>query len=286
MASSLGDLSIVSFPALEPIYFTKAEDDIFSLDFSPADNDTVPPSILPYSPVFLRIQIAYVTAKTLHILPFRDSKRIRLQNKKTFHDLHAAASKSATYETPSPGKSFRNIRFLSPTKVLATVNDRAAKRAYWAVYVLNTELGWRECKVRGMGRGIKGVTGLDVCLKRKLVAIATSDITVHIFHMDTFAVPLLFYSLVGLTFMGQALQTIDKVADFTLTQIAFSPDGKYLACSSVANSISLIPLAEGLERPSSWRDTIMEFLFYFLGLVVLVIAVQVFMLMRSRGVKA
>jgi len=47
-ASSQGDLSIVSFPALEPVYFTKAEDDIFSLDFSPADNDTVPPSI-PYS---------------------------------------------------------------------------------------------------------------------------------------------------------------------------------------------------------------------------------------------
>jgi len=152
---------------------------------------------------FLRIQIAYITAKSLHILPFRDSKRTRLQNKKTFHDLHAAASKSATYETPSPGKSFRNIRFLSPTKVLATVNDRAAKKAYWAVYVLNAEVGWRESKVRGMGRGIRGVTGLDVCLKRKLIAVATSDFTVHIFHMDTFAVPPLFHSFAGLTVLGR-----------------------------------------------------------------------------------
>src|SRR5579871_6024429 len=42
-ASTSGDLSIVSFPALEPVYFTKAEDDIISLDFSPADNDTVSP---------------------------------------------------------------------------------------------------------------------------------------------------------------------------------------------------------------------------------------------------
>ena len=166
------------------------------------------------------------------------------------------------------------------------MNDRTAKRAYWAVYVLNTEIGWRECKLRGMGMGIKGVTGLDVCFKRRLVAVATSDITVHIFHMDTFAVPLLFHSLVGLTCMGQALQTIDKVADFTLTQIAFSPDGKYLACSSVANSISLISLAEGLETPASWRDRLVEFLLYFLGLVAVVIAVQAFVLMRSRGVKA
>ena len=134
--------------------------------------------------------------------------------------------------------------------------------------------------------GIKGVTGLDVYFKRKLVAVATSDITVHIFHMDTFAVPLLFHCLVGLTCMGQALQTIDKVADFTLTQIAFSPNGKYIACSSIANSISLIPLAEGLETPASWRDRFMEILLYFLGLVAVVIAVQAFMLMRSRGVKA
>jgi hypothetical protein len=133
----------------------------------------------------INVEIAYVTTKALHILPFRDSKRTRLQNKKTFHSLSSAASKSATYETT---KSFRNVKFLTPTKVVATVNDRTAKKAYWGVYVLNTEKGWRELKLKAIGKGIKGVVGLDHCAARKVVGISTSDIAVHVFHAETFNV--------------------------------------------------------------------------------------------------
>jgi len=45
IASTAGYLYILSFPGLEEVYTTKADGDIYSLDFSPADNDTVSPSI-------------------------------------------------------------------------------------------------------------------------------------------------------------------------------------------------------------------------------------------------
>ena len=41
IASTSGDLSVVSFPTLDTLYSTKADGEIYSLDFSPADNDTV-----------------------------------------------------------------------------------------------------------------------------------------------------------------------------------------------------------------------------------------------------
>ena len=41
---------------------------------------------------------------------------------------------------------------------------------------------------------------------------------------------------------------MEKVAEFAVTQISFNPVGKYLACSSVANKISLIRLDEGVGK--------------------------------------
>ena len=38
ITSTSGDLSVLSFPNLEQIYFTNVHNDIYSLEFSPADN--------------------------------------------------------------------------------------------------------------------------------------------------------------------------------------------------------------------------------------------------------
>jgi hypothetical protein len=42
---------------------------------------------------------------------------------------------------------------------------------------------------------------------------------------------------------------VERVAEFAVTQVAFNHKATYLACSSVANSISLVTLKEGLGRP-------------------------------------
>ena len=37
---------------------------------------------------------------------------------------------------------------------------------------------------------------------------------------------------------------MERVADFAVTQVSFNPSGRYLGCSSVANSISLVKVDE------------------------------------------
>jgi hypothetical protein len=41
LGSTSGQLSILSFPALDQVFSTNANADIYALDFSPAQNDTV-----------------------------------------------------------------------------------------------------------------------------------------------------------------------------------------------------------------------------------------------------
>jgi uncharacterized membrane protein len=44
------------------------------------------------------------------------------------------------------------------------------------------------------------------------------------------------------------LLTVEKIADFAVTQVAFNPSGRYIGCSSVANSISLINVDEDVGQ--------------------------------------
>ena len=131
-------------------------------------------------------QIAFITTKTISIIPFRDSKRVRLQNKKQFQDLAPIASKSCTYTTT---KTYRCLNFLSPTKLLCAINDRISKRAYFGIYILNTEKGWRESTPRILPYRIRGVTSMDVSINKKMIGVASSDMGINIFHMDNFSVP-------------------------------------------------------------------------------------------------
>jgi hypothetical protein len=184
VASTSGDIAILSYPNLEAVYSTVADGDVYDLDFSPADNDMVS---------FLHVhnladfQIAYITTKSFHILPFRSSKRVRLQNKKQLQELHAAGSQPGQFK-PQSSMVYRCARFLSATTVLCILNDRAAKRAYFGRYIVNVQQGWRQVAPRPLSSRIKAVTGMDVNRPRRMVAVATNDMTVHIFHMDTLAV--------------------------------------------------------------------------------------------------
>jgi hypothetical protein len=129
-----------------------------------------------------------MTSKTLHVLPFRDSKRVRLKNKKQFQDLHIAASQSGQFPIENPS-SYRCARFLTPTKILACINNRASKSAYFGVFILNLEHGWRQVAPKKLPTRIKGVTSMDVNQSRRIVAISTTDMSINIFQMDSFAVP-------------------------------------------------------------------------------------------------
>ena len=67
---------------------------------------------------------------------------------------------------------------------------------------------------------------------------------------------------------------LERVAEFAVTQVAFNPLGKYLACSSVSNSISLVKLDEDLEVQSQWiRKMIMDRIFLILAIIAFILAI-------------
>ena len=64
---------------------------------------------------------------------------------------------------------------------------------------------------------------------------------------------------------------MERVAEFAVTQVSFNSVGRYLACSSVANSISLICLDEDVGK-TGWM--MMENNLYFIiALVVFILAI-------------
>ena len=119
------------------------------------------------------------------MVPFRDSKRVRAQNKKTFQELAAVASSSADF--PSHGtQTFRVVRFLTPTKLICAINNRVAKRAYLGTFVLNLEKGWREVSPKQLPASVKGVTSMDVT--KGMVVVASTDMAINVLSSDTFSV--------------------------------------------------------------------------------------------------
>ena len=66
---------------------------------------------------------------------------------------------------------------------------------------------------------------------------------------------------------------MERIADFAVTQLAFNPIGTYLAASSVANSISLVPLDPELAKPWFVIIWVKENQFLLLGIIMLVVVI-------------
>jgi hypothetical protein len=67
---------------------------------------------------------------------------------------------------------------------------------------------------------------------------------------------------------------VERVAEFAVTQVAFNPAGTYLACSSVANSISLISLDENLEKTGWIKQMVMGNKYYILAVIIILLAIR------------
>jgi hypothetical protein len=62
---------------------------------------------------------------------------------------------------------------------------------------------------------------------------------------------------------------VERVAEFAITQVSFNPAGTYLACSSVANSISIVTLDESPGQPHWLRLWVVENWLIILGILLL-----------------
>ena len=66
---------------------------------------------------------------------------------------------------------------------------------------------------------------------------------------------------------------MDNVADFAITQIRFNPVGSYIACSSVANSVSFIKLEQDLGNVKTTLDLLEDNVLYIIGVLCLLAAI-------------
>ena len=66
---------------------------------------------------------------------------------------------------------------------------------------------------------------------------------------------------------------MDKVADFAITQIRFNPVGSYIACSSVANSVSYIKLEQDLGKVKTTLHLLEDNILYIIGVLCLLLAI-------------
>lgn len=69
------------------------------------------------------------------------------------------------------------------------------------------------------------------------------------------------------------MKVVDKVADFAITQIRFNFEGSYVACSSVANSVSYIKLERDLEKVRTMWDLLQDYVVYIIGVLCLLAAI-------------
>jgi hypothetical protein len=74
--------------------------------------------------------------------------------------------------------------------------------------------------------------------------------------------------------------TVNQVAGFAITDIAFNPTGSYLSCSSVANSIAVIEVDKDLGRP--FKEIVMDNLFTIIAFAMLILAILFFVLTSRR----
>jgi hypothetical protein len=66
--------------------------------------------------------------------------------------------------------------------------------------------------------------------------------------------------------------TLEEVAGFAITQVAFNPAGKYLAWSSVANTVSVVKLDKIGQSGRLWV-LVQEYKIWIMAIVALMLAI-------------
>ncbi|GMG17463.1 unnamed protein product [[Candida] boidinii] len=107
-------------------------------------------------------------------------------------------------------------------------------------------------------RNMKGLTSMAIHAKEGLLAISGSDCSISIFRLKDFSL----------------IKTISKVHGFAITKIVFSPNGKFLASVSAANSVSVIVIPPNLATSKSMVMSVFQTLLSIILISILGIGIQ------------
>ncbi|AJQ40854.1 Sed4p [Saccharomyces cerevisiae YJM1326] len=182
------------------------------------------------------ILLSYITSNSLEVASVRDGNFVA---RKTDFDKNLVLS---------------NIRFLNDNTLLVAASLSNSDRVSLLKLGVSSK-GVKILKTASFMFDLNGITSMDVSPNKKFVALSSNDNSVAIVSVEKL----------------KLVQLVPRVHESTITKVTFSPDSRYLASTSMGNTINVLKLS---GTSSSILRNIWKFFLNFVLLVVLAGAIQ------------
>ncbi|AJQ31974.1 Sed4p [Saccharomyces cerevisiae YJM1356] len=182
------------------------------------------------------ILLSYITSNSLEVASVRDGNFVA---RKTDFDKNLVLS---------------NIRFLNDNTLLVAASLSNSDGVSLLKLGVSSK-GVKILKTASFMFDLNGITSMDVSPNKKFVALSSNDNSVAIVSVE----------------MLKLVQLVPRVHESTITKVTFSPDSRYLASTSMGNTINVLKLS---GTSSSILRNIWKFFLNFVLLVVLAGAIQ------------
>ncbi|CAI6525068.1 AAB_G0006310.mRNA.1.CDS.1 [Saccharomyces cerevisiae] len=182
------------------------------------------------------ILLSYITSNSLEVASVRDGNFVA---RKTDFDKNLVLS---------------NIRFLNDNTLLVAASLSNSDGVSLLKLGVSSK-GVKILKTASFMFDLNGITSMDVSPNKKFVALSSNDNSVAIVSVEKL----------------KLVQLVPRVHESTITKVTFSPDSRYLASTSMGNTINVLKLS---GTSSSILRNIWKFFLNFVLLVVLAGAVQ------------
>ncbi|AJQ38973.1 Sed4p [Saccharomyces cerevisiae YJM1190] len=182
------------------------------------------------------ILLSYITSNSLEVASVRDGNFVA---RKTDFDKNLVLS---------------NIRFLNDNTLLVAASLANSDGVSLLKLGVSSK-GVKILKTASFMFDLNGITSMDVSPNKKFVALSSNDNSVAIVSVEKL----------------KLVQLVPRVHESTITKVTFSPDSRYLASTSMGNTINVLKIS---GTSSSILRNIWKFFLNFVLLVVLAGAIQ------------
>lgn len=148
------------------------------------------------------------------------------------------------------------IRFIDDDSIL--IGSSLSKGTGIMLTKVNVKRGKPEIfKSKLITKKFKGITSMDVDPKSELVALSSSDNSVSIVKLKSLSICKIF----------------KQIHTFAITKVVFSPDSKYIASVSAANTLHVVRIPENLAMTLSTSENMIQlmvkaFIFFLLSMLI------------------
>ncbi|CAI4056795.1 GTPase-activating protein SED4 SKDI_03G1270 [Saccharomyces kudriavzevii IFO 1802] len=182
------------------------------------------------------ILLSYVTSNSLEVASVRDGKFVA---RKIDFDKNLILS---------------NIRFLNDNTILVAASLLNSDGVSLLKLGVSSK-GVKILKTASFMFDLNGITSMDVSPNKEFVALSSKDKSIAIISVQKL----------------KLVQLVPRVHESTITRVTFSPDSKYLASTSIGNTINVLKLS---SKSSSFLRKVWKFFVNFILLVFLAGAIQ------------